>query len=333
MNKQQIGLAALAATVAVGMAPGLGWGRTAPPVSRYSGLCDASAAVFVAPSRFVVANDEDNTLRIYQTGTPEPQPGEVDLEPFLGIQGDKREADLEGATRIDGRIYWIGSHGASAKGKERPNRHRLFATDLASGPTGIELRPVGVPFRDLIPALAGVAVVGFDPVAAGREAPESPGGLNIEGLTRTPDGKLLIGLRNPIPHGMALLVPLDNPAGLVEGREPPALGPPIPLDLGGLGVRSMEYSDALGEYLIVAGTFDDSGRFALYRWSGRPSDRPVAIPEVDLQGLRPEALAVAPGENRILLLSDDGSLPVGGTPCKDLINPRDRSFRATTLDP
>lgn len=315
------------------MAPGQGWGVAAPPVLRYAGLCDASAAVFVAPSLFVVANDEDNTLRVYQTGTPERQPGEVDLDRFLCIQGDKREADLEGATRIGGRIYWIGSHGASANGKERPNRHRLFATDLTSGPAGVELRPVGDPFCDLIPALAAVAVDGFDPVAAGREAPESPGGLNIEGLTRTPDGKLLIGFRNPILDGMALLVPLDNPAGLVEGREPPALGRPIPLDLGGLGVRSIEYSDARGEYLIVAGAFDDSGRFALYRWSGRPEDRPVAIPEVDLQGLRPEALAVAPEGHAVLLLSDDGSVPVGGNPCKDLPNPRDRGFRTMTLAP
>jgi len=333
MNKQQIGLAALAATVAVGMAPGLGWGMTAPPVLRYSGLCDASAAVFVAPSRFVVANDEDNTLRIYQTGTPEPQPGALDLEPFLGIQGDKREADLKGATRIGGRIYWIGSHGASAKGKGRPNRHRLFATDLTPGPAGVELRPVGEPFRDLVPALAAVAFEGFDPVAAGREAPESPGGLNVEGLTRTPDGRLLIGLRNPIPHGMAILVPLDNPAGLVEGREPPALGPPVPLDLGGLGVRSIEYSEARGEYLVVAGAFDDSGRFALYRWSGRPANRPVEIPGIDLHGLRPEALAVALEGRGFLLLSDDGSVPVGGTPCKDLAEPNVRGFRATTLDP
>jgi len=37
---------------------------------------------------------------------------------------------------------------------------------------------------------------------------KSPGGLNIEGLCATPDGQLLIGFRNPIPDGKALIAPL-----------------------------------------------------------------------------------------------------------------------------
>jgi hypothetical protein len=34
-----------------------------------------------------------------------------------------------------------------------------------------------------------------------------PGGLNIEGLAATPDGQLLIGFRNPLSEGKALLLP------------------------------------------------------------------------------------------------------------------------------
>jgi hypothetical protein len=34
---------------------------------------------------------------------------------------------------------------------------------------------------------------------AEKLAPKEEGGLNIEGLTATPNGELLIGFRNPIP--------------------------------------------------------------------------------------------------------------------------------------
>ena len=39
---------------------------TSPPVTKHSGMCDASAAVPVGLFMFVVANDEDNTLRVYK---------------------------------------------------------------------------------------------------------------------------------------------------------------------------------------------------------------------------------------------------------------------------
>ena len=45
------------------------------------------------------------------------------------------EADLEGATRIGDDIYWITSHGQNKNGKNRPSRHRLFATAVAQKAT------------------------------------------------------------------------------------------------------------------------------------------------------------------------------------------------------
>ena len=55
----------------------------------------------------------------------------------------------------------------------------------------------------------------FDLKTAETITPKEPGGLNIEGLTSTPEGALLIGFRNPIPEGKALLIPLKNPLDLV----------------------------------------------------------------------------------------------------------------------
>ena len=127
---------------------------------------------------------------------------------------------------------------------------------------------------------------------ATEEAPESVNGLNIEGLTRTPQGNFLIGFRNPIPNGKALLVPLENPQEVIKENKKPQLGKPILLDLRGLGIRSIEYSDDKAAYFIIAGTYDDKGSFQLYQWSGNPTKTPAIIKEVDFQGLHPEALVV-----------------------------------------
>ena len=202
-------LSALALTLFAVAAPG----APASAVMTYRGLCDASAAVALDADHFVVAGDEDNTLRVYRRGRPEPV-GHAPLAAFLG-SGDK-ESDLEAAAAVGKRIYWIASHGRNSKGKLRPDRQRFFATDIdpSAKPPGVT--PAGTPYRDLLDDLAAAqTLVGLRLGDAAQLAPEAPGGLNIEGLAAMPDGSLLIGFRNPVPNGRALLVPLLNPAELV----------------------------------------------------------------------------------------------------------------------
>jgi hypothetical protein len=185
----------------------------------------------------------------------------------------------------------------------------------------------GAPYRELLRDL-----VEHPPLApyrlgeASARAAEAAGGLNIEGLAATPGGGLLIGFRNPLRSGRALVVPLDNPAEVIEGKRA-RLGAPIELDLGGRGIRSLELVDAA--YYVVGGPVADRGTFALFRWSGRAGDAPTPVP-VDLGSLRPEALFAVPGTDRIVLLSDDGGVEQGGKACKDLEAPL-QQFRGMTL--
>ena len=58
----------------------------------------ASLAGAVGPQTFIVANDEDNVLRVYGPADVRPQPGAFDLSAFLGVAADGPEADIEGAT-------------------------------------------------------------------------------------------------------------------------------------------------------------------------------------------------------------------------------------------
>ena len=297
----------------------------APTAAVYRGPCDASAAVALDADHFVVGDDEHNVLHIYRQGQPQPV-GRLDLSAFLAtVNGE--EADIEGAAAVGARIYWITSHSRDAKGRVRPSRHRIFATDVTPGnpPT---LKPAGRIYTRLLDELlAAETLAPYRLGRAAQRAAEAEGGLNIEGLAATPDGTLLIGLRNPLRRGRALLVPLLNPGDLIEnGRA--RFGTPLEIDLDQRGIRSIERIGA--SYVIAAGPAADAGSFALFRWSGRPDAAATMITDVDLRDLRPEALFAVPGGKGVQLLSDDGGIKVGGVECKKLPAGR-QTFRSLTI--
>jgi broad specificity phosphatase PhoE len=295
----------------------------------YIGMCDASAAVAIGPKMFVVANDEDNFLRVYRSGQTGQPVATIDLNSFLKLNPDQAETDIEGATRVGDRVYWITSHGNKKDGKSDQNRRRLFATDVKVIGDQVTITPVGKPYEDLLtdlteaPALQDLKL---REAAAPPKPPEEQGGLNIEGLCATPMGTLLIAFRNPIPGGQALIVPLENPEEVVQGKMA-KLGAPVLIPLGGLGIRSIEYCEALSTYLIVAGPYGDEGSFKLYKWSGVASEEPRIAQDINFQNLRPEALVVYPAKKTIQILSDDGDNPVDGKKCKK-VAPDKRSFRS-----
>ncbi|WP_447599734.1 DUF3616 domain-containing protein [Nitrospira sp. Nam80] len=312
---------------------------TPPParseITKHFGMCDASAAVPVGPAMFVVANDEDNRLRVYRRDDPGAPVSSVDLTSFLNVGPKHPEADIEGATRIRDRIYWITSHGRNKNGKPRPSRHRLFATEVKVSGDQVTIVPVGKPYRDLLKDLTALPwLKEYRLGDAAEKPPEEEGGLNIEGLSATPDGALLIGFRNPVPNGKALLVPLKNPKQVVDGKAA-TLGRPISLSLGGLGIRSIEYFEVTGKYLIVAGPPGDDGDIHLYQWSGPPSEETEPVAGVNFSSLHPEALIVYPEEkSRVQVLSDDGSEKINGKDCKDEdVEPTHKYFRSVWISP
>jgi hypothetical protein len=311
---------------------------------QHFGMCDASAAVAVGADHFLVANDEDNILRLYRRDGADAEPRTFDLSTFLKLPGDKkpREADIEGAAQINNRVYWIASHGANSEGKARPERRQLFATDLssASGEGDVKVTPVGTPYRALLEAMDKDPLLSqYGLPRAAQFAPESDQGLNIEGLAATPEGHLLIGFRNPVPGGKALLIKLQNPdavLGLAGPAAPaaPKFAAPIELPLGGLGIRSIEYARNLRAYLIVAGPRGKGGKdgaFKLYKWAEGAAPVPLRI---DIpSGLRPEALFALADGKTYGLLSDDGDEQIGGADCKDVEPAARRKFRSIIISP
>lgn len=274
------------------------------PVVSYPGTCEASAAVMLEPGLFIVGDDDKKDLLVYRKDQPAMPPREVKISNLPGL---KKKADLEGAARVGDEIYWIGSHSRKNNGEEDLDRHRLFAVKVKSVGDELSVEAVGKPYETLLDDLQKDGR--FDKLklgAAAQLAPGKEGALNIEGLAATPDGKLLIGFRNPIPGGKALIVPLSNPRQVLTGGKPSFDGP-IELDLGGLGIRSLEHWPAAKAYVIIAGTFKDGAGFKAYRWSGQASDKPMQIPGVDFSSLIPEAVFFDPAApSELFILSDDG---------------------------
>jgi hypothetical protein len=322
---------------------GMACAQAAAPLEHF-GMCDASAAVAIGGDRFLVANDEDNILRLYRRDISGPALDPVyDESETLRLPGAKkkkdgteREADLEGAAQIGQRVYWIGSHGANSDAEFKPERRQLFATDLDDKNGALSVAIFGKPYTGLLEAMAAhPPMKKYDLLKAATIAPEKKGGLNIEGLAATPDNHLLIGFRGPLHRDKALLLPLLNPAELVaptSGAAPkPQFGDPVELDLGGRGIRSIGYAARLRAYLIVAGPHGKKGDFKLYKWTGAAASPPLLLPVEIGDSLRPEALfALADGKS-FQLLSDDGDEKIHGVACKESEPPGQRKFRSIVI--
>ncbi|AFZ19270.1 DUF3616 domain-containing protein [Allocoleopsis franciscana] len=292
---------------------------------KHHGICDASGAIALDDNSFIVANDEDNFLRVYSADESGKPRTIIDINNYFPNNPEKEEVDIEAATELNGLIYWITSHGRNKKKKRKPLRHQFFANKITHPGQPI-LEQVGKSYTQLVfkDMFQDERLKNYVLEKAEELAPKEKGGLNIEGLTATPDGKLLIGFRNPIPRGKALILPLTNPLDLIQEKEDEVnaiFGNPIELDLGGLGIRSIEYWQVYQVYLIIAGAYDSSDEFALYWWSGNCQDTPEKIEAINLPSdFRPEAVLFYPNrKNQLQIISDDGAIiRADGKECKEI---------------
>lgn len=260
---------------------------SAADIERYRGICEPSAGAFISSTRFAVASDESNVLRLYERGSPIIMHS-VDLRDFTGYD----KSDLEAAAPGNGTIYWTASQSNSSGGKDK-KRKVLFKTDVVVKDGITTIQPVGIVREDLKEQL--VTLSG-----------SSSGTINIEGLAVTPEGGLLFGFRNLVDN-KAPVVSLKNPDAVLAGKGNVAeFGETAKLDLGGRGIRSLERIG--NRYLIVAGKPNDSSDvgYALYWWDGA-SGPPVAWDQQpNLVGTNPEVAMRLPDGTAIQMISDDG---------------------------
>lgn len=291
----------------------------------FTGMCDASAAVALDTDLFAAANDEDNMLRFYRLSQPGKPVQTCNLNRLLFGKKKSPEMDIEAAARLGPRVFWITSHGRDTAGKPAPDRGRLFALEFTLQGPNVEVKPVGRVYTNLVADLAREPKLArFRLGEAAKLSAKEADGFNIEALTDTPDGMLLIGFRSPVPEGRALLVPLLNPDELLTGQ-PPRFGEPILLNLGGLGLRGMDSTK--DGYYLIAGPDEEKAESRLYFWPGGMAE-PKPLAGVSFTGVNPEGICFHDATERadFLVLSDDGNRKLGGRACRDLPKSQ-RQFR------
>lgn len=305
-------------------------------IVEFRGTCDASGAVPLSGSLFMVADDEDNILRVYNADTGgEPVQTfnlatklQQKLKDSANSAGDfNDELDLEAATKVEGVFYWLTSHGRNKKGKQKAERFQLIALSHDAELEKVDV--IGKPFGGLLSAMVEHKELGpYGLGEASIRAAESDGAINIEGMTARLDRGVYIGFRNPVPKGNALMVGLDNPEEVVQGQAP-KLTTPVELNLTGLGIRGL--SSWQGVYIIAAGDTDSGRQSVLYSWGGVGSSAQKMA--IDLpKDFNPEAFFTPETRDRFLVISDDGALePEGKKECKKRKNAADKSFRGLWL--
>ncbi len=275
---------------------------SAGEITKRIGVCEASAGAILADGRIAVGSDDLDQLAIYGPDSTDPvwseDLGKVD--------------DIEGSTRIGDTIFWITSHSLTSTGEDKGKRQKLLAT--RAGTDGLP-EELGKKFKDLRAVLTDALADTPLDLPDGKKLRDV---LNIEGLTATPDGALLIGLRAPLTADKkAIVVLLPEPFKLLKLNQPKTGVDEIyveTIELDARGIRGIE-RDANGAYLIIAGSPKDGGkRFTLYRWDS--SDPPTPITDIDLGGATPEAVIIhKPGLAEILgdngdVCEDKKSVPI-----------------------
>jgi hypothetical protein len=288
----------------------------------FEGACDASGAIPLDAAHFLLADDEDNVLRVYDAERGGSPTRTFDLSARVAPADPDAEVDLEAATRVGDRGYFISSHARKRSGKLDPNRFVFFAVDLGADASAT-VTVAGKPATSLLDDLERMREVSGYGLGAGRtRAPLTEGAVNIEGMTAAVDGTLWIGFRSPLPEGKAILVKLLNAEEVLKGARAKFASPRL-IDLGGLGIRSL--SSHGGSYLAVAGPAQRRGIFRLVRFGEQGPARPVAGAE--FEGFAAEGLFTPESRSEILVLSDDGMQEVDGKACKKLTDQKQKRFR------
>lgn len=320
---------------------------------------DASTAVQAGPDHMIVADDENQTLRLYERKASGTRIKAWNLGGALGL-ASFQEADLEASYRAaTGPLaFWMGSHGNQSDGDAAPEREVIFSIEIFNSGENSSVfyqnRYTGLK-DDLLDwdntngHGLGAAALGLAASATVGFSPESPTGFNIEGLAAMAgtSGGAYVGFRAPLTPASgrtkALLVPVTNFESLATtGTGPASFGAPIELDLGGRGIRSISRVDS-GDYLILAGPPGNTGSFELFLWDGNVAHDPVLLPtDLNSRALdadaSPEALVGLPASfdacSSVQVLLDGGDLDLYGDTYRAKRHPKRnlRQFRSDFIE-
>jgi hypothetical protein len=314
----------------------------------HTGISDASDAIALDDTSFVTGDDEQNVLNTYSRNLSGLPLSSFNYTSGLNLPDPaKPEVDIEAATRSvfsTGVAYWLGSmSNGKSPFENKPNRDRLFATNITGTGASTSFSFAGYKaLKSFLLSWGDANGYAFTASAAAGVDSKADDGFAAEGMVFGPDSTTLyIGFRAPLvptaSRTKAVIVPvLHFESWFHDGSDQtaPTLGAPIELDLGGRGIRDLiRLSNST--YIIIAGSADETLNGAIYKWSGKPTDKPILVNSADVASLNIEG-AMPVGTDgqlslsQLQLISDKGGdvLYNDGTEAKSLGENKYKKFRS-----
>lgn len=151
----------------------------------HAGVADGSTAIPIDENYMFAADDETNVIKLFSRNNSGLAVYQFDVNSYLNLSGT--EVDIEGSFRSPtkpNRIYWIGSLSNSKSGEARPDRNRIFATDIVGTGASATLVFVGYysGLRSKLITWGNNNGYNFTAKAATGIEPKRIDGFNIEGL-------------------------------------------------------------------------------------------------------------------------------------------------------
>ncbi len=322
----------------------------------HTGICDASDLIPLDDNFMLIGDDEKNGLYLYNRKKSGGPLKTFSYGNLLGLtdceEGVCLETDVEAAVKSiahKDRIYWMGSmsNGKAPKAKDRPNRNRIFATDVKGIRADVSFSFVGYysGLRESLLHWGDDNNYKLSKAASDGRDPKEKDGFNAEGIVFAPDNTTLyIGLRAPLVplkiRDKALIAPLLNFETWFNNGSPagkPSFGQPVELNLDGRSIRDMVRLSN-GVYIIAAGSCDGTPNSALYKWTGVATDEPVWLSAFKTTELNIEGIAGVNENghlalNQLQLVCDDGSVVLynDGVEAKHLGIPANKKFHSVLL--
>jgi hypothetical protein len=307
-----------------------------PAITRFHvGAADGSTATAIDENYMWVADDEGQTIRMYDRSISSLPIKEINFDSDLGSSA---EVDIEGSFRNGATIYWMGSH-------TNAERSVIFSTQ-ESGTGADAILTFEGRYDDLLEDLGNWDATNGHGLGADYFGFATF--LEIEGLAadpNNPDGALL-GFRSTILDGNAVIVPVTNFQSIVSDNPMPnsaTFGAPIEIDLGGHSIRSIDCND--DGCLIIGGPAGTLNLFRLFTWTGNAMDEPE-LRSVNLQPFENmsafEGIVELPDtpflgadgdDEEVQLIVDTGTFDYynDGTEAKDLPYAEWKKFRSVRL--
>lgn len=278
----------------------------------HKGMSDASAAVHLSKHRFLVASDSGNVFQIYDADESGKYLQEIPFASVIELDANELDIDVEACARVGDLTFWMSSHSRGDNGTYAPERQRFFAARL-KGKKRVRLQQFGCTYTRLLLDLLTKTQIGVwtderMQDAAIPELENTKRSVNIEGLSIYESG-LIMGFRLPLSSDdKAILLPLLNPFEMVMMNAPAIFGDLIYMDLGGRGIRGIDYWHQRRCFIICANSVDETPDPAYYLWSGNPESKPrrIQLPATADQ-LTAESTIIL-SKRKLLLLSDDGKI-------------------------